>query len=298
MLFAPLAPGGSRSLCVMRRLADLAPPQRPPAGVRSQDRTASVEGHVPSRVVVYERPDRDRPSAALLWMHGGGTVIGQAEAPAVARWAEELDILVVSVDYRLAPEHPHPAALEDCYTALRWLHDRAEELGVDPERVAVGGESAGGLLAASLCRLARDRGGPPIRFQLLEYPMLDDRTVLRADPGRSRSFVWSPRSSRFAWTSYLGGPPTQDGEHAAAPARAADLAGLPPAWIGVGDVDLLHEESVAYAARLRSAGVVCDLHVEPGMYHGAPSLKANAPTSKRFIDRMREALASGLALAR
>lgn len=298
LLYVPLAPSSSGYLRVMRRLVELVPPPRHPDGVRSEDRTAAVAGRVSTRVVVYERPDRERPTAALLWMHGGGTVIGRAEAPAVARWADDLGILIVSVDYRLAPEHPYPAGLEDCYTALAWLHHCAQELGVDPERIAVGGESAGGLLAASLCLLARERGGPPVSFQLLEYPMLDDRTVLRPDPGRSRSFVWSPRSSRFAWTSYLGGPPTEDDERAAAPARVADLSGLPPAWIGVGDVDLLHEEAVSYAARLRQAGVACDLHVEPGMHHGAPSLKAKAPTSKRFRDRETDALASGLGLAR
>jgi acetyl esterase/lipase len=185
--------------------------------------------------------------------------------------------------------------LEDCYTALCWLHDAADDLGVDRQRIAVGGDSAGGLLAASLCQLARDRNGPPIRFQLLEYPMLDDRTVLRADLPRERCFIWSPAASRFGWTSYLGGPPrAEDDRLYAAPARTHDLARLPPAWIGVGDIDLLYEEAVEYAERLRAANVPCDLHVVPGMYHGADSIRGKAETSRRFTARMTEALATGV----
>jgi acetyl esterase/lipase len=212
-----------------------------------------------------------------------------------SRWADELDLLVVSVDYRLAPEHPYPAAVDDCRTALLWLDDRAHELGVDPDRIAVGGNSAGGLLAAALCQVARDRDGPRVRFQLLEYPMLDDRTVLGPKVDRSHSFVWSPAANRFGWTSYLGAPPGRGEVGAyAAPARTSDLTGLPPTWIGVGDLDLLHGEAVEYADRLRQAGVPCDLDVVAGMYHGADSITPTAPTAVAFRDRMTEALANGI----
>jgi acetyl esterase/lipase len=167
-------------------------------------------------------------------------------------------------------------------------------MGVDPERIAVGGDSAGGGLAAALSQLARDRGGPPIAFQLLEYPMIDDRTVLR-EPGHRGAFIWTPTSNRFAWTAYLGHVPTEGALRPyAAPARTEQLEDLPPAWVGVGELDLFHDEDVDYAKRLRAAGVACELHVEPGMYHGADSIMPNAPTSQAFRDQMTEALRAAL----
>jgi acetyl esterase/lipase len=175
---------------------------------------------------------------------------------------------VVSVKYRFAPEHPFPAALEDCYAALGWLHENAEKLGVDRGRIAIGGESAGGGLAAALAQLAHDRGELPVCFQLLVYPMLDDRTAL--DPTRPRTLVWTPTGNHFGWTSYLGHPPRLEEDRPyAVPARREDLSGLPPAWIGVGDIDLFYPENVGYAERLQAAGVACQLEVVPGFYHGA-----------------------------
>jgi acetyl esterase/lipase len=301
LLFLPLAPGGARRLWVLRRMMQLGVSVPVADGVVAQSRPVTANGRAPTRVVTYERPGRARLSAALLWMHGGGTMIGKAEQAngVCSRWADDLGLFVASVDYRLAPEHPFPAGLDDCYTALCWLHDAADVLGIDRHRIAVGGDSAGGLLAASLCQLARDRHGPPIRFQLLEYPMLDDRTVLRPDPRPERWFVWSRAANRFAWTSYLGGAPTEHDERRyAAPARTPDLTDLPPAWVGVGDIDLFHDEAVEYAARLRAAGVRCELHVEPGMYHGADSIRRSAETSRRFTARMTEALATGVGATR
>lgn len=297
LVFAPIAPGGPRHLRLVRKLMERELPLAVPEGVQADSCMAAVADRVPIRVLAFERATRRRPSAALLWIHGGGTVIGRPEQSAAlcSRWASELDVFVAAVDYRLAPEHPFPIPLEDCYTALCWLHDNAESLGLDPERIAVGGDSAGGLLAAALAQLARARRGPPICFQLLEYPMLDDRTALRPDPEVARSFVWSPGASRFGWTSYLGGPPTEhDDRLYAAPARTADVTGLPPTWIGVGSIDLLHDEAVEYARRLREAGVPCELHVEPGMYHGADSIRPRAATSLRFKDVMTAALAAGI----
>ena len=249
-----------------------------PAGVVGARRTVPADGGRPAvDVVTYEPVARTRPSGALLWIHGGGYVLGD---PAMddawcSQVATQLGALVVSVDYRRAPEHPFPAPLDDCHSALTWLVEHAGELGVDRERIAVGGESAGGGLAAALVQRAHD-DGLPVCFQLLVYPMLDDRTVTRAAAG-DWALVWPPPANRYGWTSYLGVDPGGDeGRPYAVPARRADLSGLPPAWIGVGTVDLFHAEDVTYARRLRAAGVDCDLHEVPGMFHAADRGSAQA----------------------
>jgi len=296
VLFVPTSLTSERSLRFIRALPV---PDRVPAGVRHEVVQAVVEGRDPISVHTYEPPERVRPSGALLWIHGGGFVMG---SPAIghqfcSRVATELGVLVVSVDYRLAPEHPFPTPLEDTYTGLRWLSDQALELGVDPTRVAIGGDSAGGGLAASLSQLALDREEVPVCFQLLVYPMLDDRSALRADHAGTGDFVWNPPSNRFGWTSYLGRTPTADSAPSyAAAARRVDLSGLPPAWIGVGDLDLFHAEDVAYAERLRSAGVPVELVVVSGMYHGADQIPpaAASPSMAGFNRSKLDALRSAI----
>jgi acetyl esterase/lipase len=251
-----------------------------------------ADGHSP-RVRIHRPRHRQRPSGALLWIHGGGMVMGTPEQddPWLSALAAEVGILVASVDYRLAPEHPYPCAIDDCMAALRWLHSAADELDVDPERVAVGGASAGGGLAAAVALRARDEGGPPVCFQMLNYPMLDDRTVLRADHGGTGAVLWTPESNRFGWTAYLGASPVEHDDRAhAAPARATDLVGLPPAWIGVGQLDLFHAEDVDYARRLTAAGVACELVDEPGMYHGADQLVPKATRMQAYRRSMVDAL--------
>lgn len=290
VLYLPLSVRDERSLRIgragFRRLpSPLAP------GVTVAPRRVPGLGSDPVEVHVYEPGGRTRPSGALLWMHGGGLVMGSATQAheGCSRLAAQLGILVVSVEYRLAPEHPFPAGLDDCVAALTWLHDAADELGIDPARVAVGGDSAGGGLAATLAQRAHDAGGPPIALQLLIYPMLDDRTVLRHD--QPETLVWSPTSNRYAWTAYLGHEPSRAEERPyAAGARREDLTGLPPAWIGVGDIDLFHDEDVAYATRLREAGVPCELHVVPGMYHGADAIAPTARSMTDFRTRLTDAL--------
>ena len=253
------------------------------------------------RVLVYDSTKRSQPSGALLWIHGGGLILGNPEQghEQCTQICEEAGVLVVSVEYRLAPEDPFPAGLDDCMAALRWLHDQAAALGVDPDRIAVGGDSAGGGLTAAVCQRAFDEDGPPVAFQLLVYPMLDDRTTLRDDLDPEGVYLWSPASNRYAWSAYLGRPPSLS--HAppphAVPARREDLTGLPPAWIGVGDLDLFHDEDVDYARRLQAAGVPCELHIEPGMWHGADSIVLSAATSKRFRSRMTEAVATAIGVA-
>jgi acetyl esterase/lipase len=178
--------------------------------------------------------------------------------------------LVVSVDYRLAPETPHPGPVEDCYAALKWLLANAESLGVDRNRLAIGGESAGGGLSAALALLARDRGEVPLTFQMLSAPVLDDRTCLRRDPHPyAGEFIWTHETNYLGWKALLGCEPgSQSVSPYASAARAENLAGLPPAFISVGALDLLLEEDLEYARRLARAGVPVELHVYPGGLHG------------------------------
>jgi acetyl esterase/lipase len=216
---------------------------------------------------------------ALLWIHGGGYVMGTAamDDKTCTRFASELGAIVAAVEYRLAPEHPYPAPLEDCYSALTWL---AKLPAVDRTRVAIGGASAGGGLAAALALMARDRGEIPLTAQLLVYPMLDDRTVDRLEAEHPKMRLCRQRSNRFGWASYLQG--ADPGE--AVPGRHMDLAGLPPAWIGVGEFDLFHDEDLAYAERLSSAGVPCEVAVIPGAFHGFDVVLPKTVVARSFFD--------------
>lgn len=226
---------------------------------------------LPMRVHKPQKP-RTGKMPALLSIHGGGYVIGDAAlGDQTSRLrADAAGCVVVSVDYRLAPEHPYPIPTEDCFAALEWIHAQADALNVDRNRIGITGDSAGGGLAAGVTLLARDRGGPKIAFQHLIYPMLDDRTCLRKDvPPNVGAHIWTPASNTFGWTSLLGrAPGGADISEYAAPARAFSLAGLPPAFIYVGALDLFVDEDIAYAQRLMQAGVSTELHVYPGAYHG------------------------------
>jgi acetyl esterase/lipase len=232
----------------------------------------SAPGTPDVRVLVYLPKSAPRPLAALVWIHGGGYVLGSPDADdvTVKTIVDQVGCAVVSVDYRLAPETPFPGPVEDCYTALTWLHAQSGELGVSPDRIAIGGSSAGGGLAAALGLLARDRATVQVAFQMLLVPMLDDRTVSTSDPhGFTGEFGWTPASNSFGWSSLLGHAPGIDGVLPyAAPARATSLDGLPPTYISTGALDLFLEEDMEYARRLVRAGVPTELHVYPGAYHG------------------------------
>ena len=226
---------------------------------------------------------------ALLWVHGGGHVLGDADADAevYAYLADELDAVAVSVEYRTAFTAPHPADVDDCWAALQWLLGGGVP-GVDPSRVAVVGESAGGGTAASLVQRAVD-AGLPLAAQVLIYPMLDDRAAGRALPvtaPRTRGrLLWSRGLDRLGWAAYLRGP-GGSGPHSArpysVPGRRTDLSGMPPSWVGVGDLDLFHDDAVAYAERLRRCGVECELVVVPGMYHAADRVRPQAPCMRAW----------------
>jgi len=272
---------------VMRRKTD------PGTGV------AVTEYHVgepAARVLVTTPLGPDGPRPAVLWIHGGGMITGspQFEAGGSGRLARELGVVVVSPSYRLAPEHPFPAALDDCMTTLTWMRTNAVELGIDPDRITVMGASAGGGLSAAVAQRSHDEG-IGLRAQVLVYPMLDDRTALATDHGGRGRFAWTPSSNRFGWTSYLGRKPRlPDAPQYAAPARRTDLAGLPPAWIGVGELDLFYPEDVDYAGNLTAAGVPCTLVTVPGMYHGADGVASKAASMKAFRRSMIEHLRTHL----
>jgi acetyl esterase/lipase len=264
----------------------------PRAGVDVVDH---AEAGVPVRVY---RPQTGASGAALVWLHGGGLMVGRPamdDGRCVA-WARDLGLVVVSADYRLAPEHPFPAALDDAHAAWTWLQGAAGGLGVDPARVAVGGASAGAGLAACLAQRLHDVGGVQPAAQLLVYPMLDDRTAARRDLDGAGYLVWSHRSNRAGWSAYLGRDPGAPEVPAyAAAARRGDLSGLPPAWIGVGTLDLFLDEDRAYAARLEAAGVATELCEVPGVPHGFDALAPDVPLTRAFMARQTEFLRVHLA---
>jgi acetyl esterase/lipase len=260
------------------------------------DEIPGPEGAPPVPVRVY-RPAGEVPAAgrpALLDIHGGGFVSGSIDmehafASAVAR---DLGAVVAAVDYRLAPEHPFPAGVEDCYAALCWLHRDAAALGIDTARVAVGGQSAGGGLTAATVLLARDRGGPAVCFQFLGIPELDHRLETTS----MREFVdtplWHRTNAEISWRYYLGSD-VEDVSPYASPAIATDLRGLPPAYVTTMEFDPLRDEGIIYALRLMEAGVSVELHSFPGTFHGS-AVATTAAVSRRANVEMMTALRRGL----
>ena len=278
------------------------PPLTPAqASVHCQERwLPGLNGEPDVRVLHYTPPGMAtalRP--AVLDIHGGGYVLGAADMSDMPNRAVALDhdCIVISVDYRLAPETRWPGALHDCYAALCWLNDNADELGIDRARIAISGGSAGGGHAAALAIHARNQNGPAICFQLLDFPMLDDRTGTGDDPHPyTGEFVWTPELNRFGWASLLGVEPgSADVPPAAVPARTEDLSGLPPAFMLIGSIDLFLNENLEYARRLARAGVPVELHVIPGGYHGF-GIVPQAPQSVQSATLRSQALARAFAL--
>lgn len=280
------------------RSAPMFPPLPAPAPQPVEQYIPGPAGAPRLRLVIVDPAPGTKNKPALLHIHGGGYIAGKAGQDPVflQTAAQQCGCYVVSVDYRLAPETKFPGSLEDNYTALRWLHDNAEKLGVDRTRIAVGGESAGGGHAAALAIAARDRGEIPVVFQLLIYPMLDDRTgSTRAVAPCIGTYGWTAESNRFGWTSLLGVPAGSGNVPAGAvPARVKNLAGLPPAFIAVGSIDLFVDEDIDYARRLIDACVPTELHVFPGAYHGFNLLCPDAPVTREFNRLWIHALRRGL----
>lgn len=293
-----LTPMNKRKLAQRRRTMEamLKPPLEAPA--YAEHRAATPDGSEVSFYVVNAKPGAHGPG--VLHIHGGGYTASSAlgSLPNIQQLAQELDCPIVTVDYRLAPETIWSGSLEDNYAALLWMHAHAAELGVDLSRIAVMGESAGGGHAALLTLAVRDRGEVSLAFQALVYPMIDDRA------GTSRKlaehigwFGWSPDANRFGWQSFLGcRPGGRKVPVEAVPARVTDLSGLPPAFIGVGGLDLFLEENVDYARRLNAAGVPTELLVMPGAFHGFDMFLPDAAISRRFTAVKVAALRRGLGM--
>jgi acetyl esterase len=257
------------------------------SGVQVRDELVpGPEGAPDVRLRIYT-PDRVVAPAAIYDVHGGGFILGSIDSfdgPNL-RLARELGVTVVTVDYRLAPEHPYPAPLEDCYAGLTWVAKNADALGIDPDRIAIHGESAGGGLCAGLALLARDRGGPSIAFQYLGVPELDDRLDTPSMRAFTDTPIWNRPNAIVSWDSYLGAGKrgTPDVPIYAAPARATDLTGLPPAYVSVMEFDPLRDEGIAYAHALMHAGVSVELHAFPGTFHGSAMVE-QAAVSRREAD--------------
>lgn len=291
----------SKATLPMMRARPGMPPKPAPAPQPVIKTIPGPKGAPDVSVMIIDGTDGQKGCPAYLHMHGGGFVGGRVDGGpgALQDIAATCGALVVSVDYRLAPETPFPGALEDNYAALRWMNLNAASLGIDPKRIAIGGESAGGGHAAMLAIATRDRGEYALAFQLLIYPMLDDRTgSTKPAPDHIGYFLWNSGSNRFGWESLLGmAPGSANPPAGSVPARVKDLSGLPPTFISVGALDLFVDEDVDYARRLIAAGVPTELLVVPGAYHGFNGLVPKASVSVRFNAQALNALKRGWGLS-
>ncbi|MFV9636795.1 alpha/beta hydrolase [Mycobacterium neumannii] len=289
---APVGDVDSRRVNGHRMFDTVAAQRAHAAGVELTQHSLTTDDGATLALGWYQRAG-EQPGSAALYLHGGGMIFGLEHVGslydlAVRDYVAASGVPMLMVDYRVAPEHPHPVPAEDCYAALCWLAGNASTLGIEPDRVAVMGDSAGGGLAAGLCLLARDRGSPAVAQQILIYPMLDDRPGTPA-PGLLPYLTWTYDDNATGWGALLG----EDAGSAsvsqyAAPARATDLSALPDTYIDVGDLDIFRKEDVAYATRLADAGVPTELHVYPGCPHAFEALARNAGVSQRAIsDRVR-----------
>lgn len=297
--FPDLSFGPDKILETRALLNDAMAKQAPlPPGVAREERwVPGLDGEPDVRCLIYRHDATSDGAPAYLHMHGGGYVSGSPDGvePRNARIAAECGCLVVSVDYRLAPEHPFPAARDDAYAVLAWLHNDAASLRIDPARIGIGGESAGGGLAACLALTARDRGDYPIALQVLVNAMLDERSGGPEAPGDPLvgEFVWRRQDNQHAWAAYLGGAPAAA---PAVPAQAGDLTGLPPTWLSTAALDLFLDEDIAYARRLLAAGVKTEMRVYPAACHSY-ALARESAIAKRFENDYLDAIRRGLGTA-
>jgi acetyl esterase/lipase len=294
-------PGGFNAIgdIVQRRatveamLSGIEVPDNP--NVTREDRTVpGPQGDPDITVRIYRPVGATGTLPGIYYIHGGGMILGNVagEDANATLLCDEVGAIVVSVEYRLAPENPHPAPAEDCYAGLLWTAAHTGELGIDPDRLAIYGGSAGGGLVIATALMARDRGGPALSFMMPIYPMIDDRNETPSTHEIVDIGIWDRAGNIEAWAWYLGGKPA---DQYAAPTRAEDLSGLPPAFIDVGTVDMFRDEDIAFAQRLMQAGVPTELHIHPGSYHAAETFAPDTALSRRIwalrIDALKRALA-------
>ncbi|MDD3224573.1 MAG: alpha/beta hydrolase [Clostridium sp.] len=251
-------------------------------------------------VKVYEPKSRkNKKLPAVFWIHGGGYVMGHPDGDDVLCecFTQKINCVAVSVDYRLAPEHKYPAAIEDCYAALKWTFKKSEELKIDTSRIAIAGASAGGGLTAALALMARDRGEMKVAFQAPLYPMLDDRNVTSSSHEineKNLPKAWNREANEIAWKMYLGNNTSGETSYYAAPARAKDLTGLPPAYIFIGQLDPFRDETIEYVTRLLQAGVAVEFHLYPGCFHGFDTIFNNTKISVQARNEYINAISKAL----
>jgi len=283
---APVGDVEARRLSGHRMMDHIAATTPPIDGVDVKPLTVPGSGGAALEANWYRSSTAEPPGSAVLYLHGGGMIFSLAEMGkmydlAARRYVAASAVPMLVIDYRVAPEHPHPTPVEDCYAALEWLSGQADALEFDPNRLAVMGDSAGGGLAAGVCLMARDRGGPAVAAQFLIYPMLDDRNDTPSAIQMAGVGVWDRTANDTGWTALLGdargGP---DVSPLAAPARTTDFTRLPPAFIDVGSAETFRDEDVAYATRIWQAGGQAELHVWPGGYHGFDGFAPHAAVSR------------------
>jgi acetyl esterase/lipase len=294
-------PGGFNAIpdIVQRRaavegmFAALEVPENP--NVTKEDRSVpGPDGEPDITVRIYRPVNASATLPGIYFIHGGGMILGNVagEDATATMLCDQVGAVVVSVEYRLSPEHPHPAPVEDCYAGLVWTAKNAAELGIDLTRLAIYGGSAGGGLTIATALVARDRGGPALKYMMPIYPMIDDRNETGSSEEITDIGIWDRAGNIEAWAWYLGG---KEADQYAAPARAEDLSGLPPSFIDVGTVDLFRDEDIAFAQRLMQAGIPTELHVHPGSYHAAETFAPDSALSKRIwalrVDALKRALA-------
>ncbi|ALB45654.1 alpha/beta hydrolase [Clostridium beijerinckii] len=248
-------------------------------------------------VKIYENKERSNEKApVLLWIHGGGYVLGTPDIDdgLCEKFVLGAECVVISIDYRRAPQFPYPAALKDCYATLDWIVENAEELNIDKSRLAVAGTSAGGGLTAALTLLARDKNYPDIMFQMPIAPMLDDRNITKSSYEINKEKfpnLWNREQNEIAWKMYLGETSSDEVSQYAAPSRAEDLTGLPPAYVAIGELDLFRDETMDYVNRLIQADIKVEFHLYPGCFHGFEKVFYNTEISKKARNEYIQALA-------
>jgi acetyl esterase/lipase len=282
----PVGDVESRRKNLTAGMAAVAASQEPVPGVNRTDVSIAAADGAEIKLSWYQSATVDAPGSAVLYLHGGAFIVPLLPVydGMMRTYTKRTGVPMLLVDYRTAPEHPHPTPVDDCYAALCWLADNATGLSVDPKRIAVMGESAGGGLAAGVALMARDRGGPALAQQLLIYAMLDDRTVGPDSQLPPEYLVFSYDDNRTGWGALLGAAcHGNDVSPYAAPARSTDLSGLPDTYIDVGDLDILRDENIDYARRLMAAGIPTELHVMPGLPHGFEMVAPDATATQRVI---------------